>query len=205
MFGTLKLVMSVLAAVSSSVMGCQTSTASDAAVDPEIIESTVLKTREDVRVTFPVAKCPDYELDGARYMFCANDLPSDGCSIIEIRGWIFRDHSRLWKSVFMVQLNAVGGIEIFVDPKTQLFSANRNAINAFLNQPLRTFDLRPTVLYGKSRVDPDCDFNDTMSCDLEARASSPVLPGGDKSKTTGAVLPDAVCFWVDFVGLIRLF
>jgi len=132
------------AAILSCAVGCQISAPKYEAVVPETAEGKVLKTRDDVRALFPVAEWLEYEHNEGRFMFCANHQPSYGCSIIDVRGWVFRDHSGQWESVFVVQLNGVGGVTLSVNPTTQVFSAKGSANNAFLDQPAFTFDLRAT-------------------------------------------------------------
>lgn len=104
--------------------------------------SKVHKTREEVRSLFPRAKWIEINQGEASFMFCANDLPAYGNSRMEIQGWVFRRHSKVWETVLTVRLDGVVDVTLSVDPKTRLFSAKGSADNKFKDQSVCTYDLR---------------------------------------------------------------
>jgi hypothetical protein len=102
----------------------------------------VYKTREEVRAQFPKARWLETKQGDTSFMFCANDLPAYGNSRMEVQGWVFTRHSKVWESVLTVQLNGVVDVKLSVDPKTGLFSAKGSADNKFKDEQICTFDLR---------------------------------------------------------------
>jgi len=126
--------------------GCQKTASMRMAQALGDAEGKVLKTHEDVKALFPDAEWLESQQAEARFMFCANYLPSYGSSKIDIHAWAFRRHSNQWESVFAVQLNGVGRVTLSIDPKTGLFSAKGSANNQFLDKSVFTFDLRATEM-----------------------------------------------------------
>ena len=122
------------------VTGCQ-----DAAPLPEaqvLGGGKVYKTREEVKALYPKAKWLETMQGETSFMFCANDLPAYGNSRMEVQGWVFRRHSKVWESVLSVLLNGVVDVKLLVDPKLGLFSAKGSADNKFKDESVCTFDLR---------------------------------------------------------------
>jgi hypothetical protein len=122
------------------VTGCQ-----DAAHLPKtqiLGGGTEYKTSEEVRALFPEAKWLEFKQGDTDFMFCANVLPAYGNSRMEVQGWVFRHHSKVWENVLTVYLNGVVDVKLSVDPKTGLFSAKGSADNKFKDESVCTFDLR---------------------------------------------------------------
>jgi hypothetical protein len=103
------------------------------------------KTLEELKMDPFVSKWIEAEFKGRKFAFGVGDDLGEGESYIDLHGWIYNQHFKEWRRIFLVHTRSLYGVEFKVDIAKGIVSAYSTGNTTELKGiEVFRFDLRAT-------------------------------------------------------------